>query len=152
MKGRKALLSEEELLVRDKVNKASERVSEKCEQTLHMQARTEPNTYDKHKHLSYSLRQGFCLSLLFIHLLTHCAVDDFPQQIGIDGLCVCNILLFSEPLCEHIQQLCAIPQEIDLSEALCGFHKVITTLDKRKLVITSHPGDVIKHGVFPTCK
>ena len=85
MKRRKALLSGEELLVRDKVNKASKRVSEKCEQTLHMQARTEPNTYDKHKHLSYSLRQGFCLSLLFIHLLTHCAVDDFPQQIGISS-------------------------------------------------------------------
>ena len=47
MKGRKALLSEEELLVRDKVNKVSERVSEKCEQTLHMQARTEPKTYDR---------------------------------------------------------------------------------------------------------
>ena len=53
MKHRKALLSEEELLGRDKVNKASKRTSETREQTLHMQARTEPNTYDKHKHLSY---------------------------------------------------------------------------------------------------
>ena len=52
MKRRKALLSEEELIVRDKVSKASKRVSKACEQTLHTQARTEPNTYDKHKHLS----------------------------------------------------------------------------------------------------
>ena len=44
MKHRKALLSEEELLVRDKVNKASKRTSETREQTLHIQARTEPNT------------------------------------------------------------------------------------------------------------
>ena len=38
-------------------------------------------------------------------------------------------------------------QEIELSEALCGFRRVIKTLDKRELVITSHPGDVIKHGM-----
>ena len=37
-------------------------------------------------------------------------------------------------------------QEIELSEALCGFHKIIKTLDNRELVITSHPGEVIKHG------
>ena len=40
MKHRKALLSEEELLVRkekDKVHKASKRASETCEQTLHRQ-------------------------------------------------------------------------------------------------------------------
>ena len=46
MKRRKAWLSEEELSVKDKVNKASKRASEIREQTLHMQARTEPNTYD----------------------------------------------------------------------------------------------------------
>lgn len=42
----------------------------------------------------------------------------------------------------------AVPvlQEIELSEALCGFHRIIKTLDNRELVITSHPGDVIKHG------
>ena len=38
MKRKKALLSEEELLVRDKANKASKRASETREQTLHMQA------------------------------------------------------------------------------------------------------------------
>ena len=37
-------------------------------------------------------------------------------------------------------------QEIELSEALCGFKRVIHTLDKRELVICTHPGDVIKHG------
>ncbi|XP_053677174.1 dnaJ homolog subfamily A member 1 [Anopheles nili] len=34
---------------------------------------------------------------------------------------------------------------LDLSEALCGFQKVITTLDKRSLVIHAMPGEVIKH-------
>ena len=60
MKRRKALLSEEELLLtkeRDKVHKASKRASETREQTL--QARTEPNTS--------SLRRGFCTSVLFIY-------------------------------------------------------------------------------------
>ena len=37
MKRRKALLSEKELLVRDKVRTASKRASETCEQTLHRQ-------------------------------------------------------------------------------------------------------------------
>ncbi|XP_066247067.1 dnaJ homolog subfamily A member 1 [Euwallacea similis] len=36
--------------------------------------------------------------------------------------------------------------EIQLVEALCGFQKVIRTLDDRDLVITQMPGDVIKHG------
>ena len=39
-----------------------------------------------------------------------------------------------------------VAQEIELSEALCGFSRVIKTLDSREIVITSHPGDVIKHG------
>ena len=37
-------------------------------------------------------------------------------------------------------------QEIDLVESLCGFKRVITTLDKRSLLIVSHVGDVITHG------
>lgn len=36
--------------------------------------------------------------------------------------------------------------EIQLVEALCGFQKVIRTLDDRDLVITQLPGEVIKHG------
>lgn len=31
-------------------------------------------------------------------------------------------------------------------EALCGFQKVIRTLDDRELVITAIPGEVTKHG------
>ncbi|GAB1605800.1 dnaJ homolog subfamily A member 1-like [Argonauta hians] len=39
-----------------------------------------------------------------------------------------------------------MPMELSLSEALCGFRKTITTLDDRTLIITSLPGEVIKHG------
>ncbi|KAL0271412.1 UNVERIFIED_CONTAM: hypothetical protein PYX00_008518 [Menopon gallinae] len=35
---------------------------------------------------------------------------------------------------------------LDLVESLCGFQKIIKTLDARDLVITSVPGEVIKHG------
>ncbi|CAI6348890.1 unnamed protein product [Macrosiphum euphorbiae] len=36
--------------------------------------------------------------------------------------------------------------EIELVEALCGFQKVIKTLDERSLVITAVAGEVLKHG------
>ena len=36
--------------------------------------------------------------------------------------------------------------ELELVEALCGFQKVIRTLDDRDLVITAIPGEVMKHG------
>lgn len=36
--------------------------------------------------------------------------------------------------------------EIQLVEALCGFQKVIRSLDDRDLVITHLPGEVVKHG------
>lgn len=35
---------------------------------------------------------------------------------------------------------------LELVEALCGFTRVIQTLDQRDLVVTSPPGAVIKHG------
>lgn len=35
---------------------------------------------------------------------------------------------------------------LELVEALCGFQKIIRTLDQRDLLITSLPGTVIKHG------
>lgn len=35
---------------------------------------------------------------------------------------------------------------IELVEALCGFQKVIRTLDERDIVITVLPGEVTKHG------
>lgn len=38
--------------------------------------------------------------------------------------------------------------EISLTEALCGMQKGIKTLDDRTLVITSLPGEVIKHGAI----
>ncbi|KFO33506.1 Cerebellar degeneration-related protein 2 [Fukomys damarensis] len=33
-----------------------------------------------------------------------------------------------------------------LAEALCGFQKPISTLDNRIIVITCHPGQIVKHG------
>ena len=36
--------------------------------------------------------------------------------------------------------------EIQLVEVLCGFQKPISTLDNRTIVITSHPGQIVKHG------
>ncbi|XP_017886584.1 dnaJ homolog subfamily A member 1 [Ceratina calcarata] len=39
-----------------------------------------------------------------------------------------------------------IRMQLELVEALCGFQKVIRTLDARDLVITSYPGSVIRHG------
>ncbi|XP_028661713.1 dnaJ homolog subfamily A member 1 [Erpetoichthys calabaricus] len=36
--------------------------------------------------------------------------------------------------------------DIQLVEALCGFQKPITTLDSRTIVITSHPGQIIRPG------
>ncbi|XP_050070180.1 dnaJ homolog subfamily A member 4-like [Anopheles maculipalpis] len=35
--------------------------------------------------------------------------------------------------------------QLQISEALCGFQKVIKTLDGRDLVIQSYPGEVVKH-------
>lgn len=39
-----------------------------------------------------------------------------------------------------------IRMNIELVEALCGFQKVIRTLDDRDIVITVLPGEVTKHG------
>ncbi|XP_046940212.1 dnaJ homolog subfamily A member 1-like isoform X1 [Lynx rufus] len=36
--------------------------------------------------------------------------------------------------------------DIQLVEALCGFQKPISTLNNRAIVITSHPGQIVKHG------
>lgn len=35
---------------------------------------------------------------------------------------------------------------LTLTESLCGFQKVITTLDDRQLLISTIPGEVVKHG------
>lgn len=36
--------------------------------------------------------------------------------------------------------------KLTLTESLCGFQRGITTLDNRTLVVTSLPGEVVKHG------
>lgn len=36
--------------------------------------------------------------------------------------------------------------DIELVEALCGYQKIVRTLDDRDLVISSNPGDVTKHA------
>lgn len=36
--------------------------------------------------------------------------------------------------------------DIELVEALCGFQKLIRTLDDRDLVLTTIPGEVTKHA------
>lgn len=39
-----------------------------------------------------------------------------------------------------------IKQTLTLTESLCGFQKVITTLDDRQLLISTVPGEVVKPG------
>lgn len=54
----------------------------------------------------------------------------------------------------------SMKSELTLSEALCGFKKVIKTLDNREIVLQTKPGEVMKHGAlkmildegFPTYK
>lgn len=41
-----------------------------------------------------------------------------------------------------------INMELTLTEALCGFQKVVKTLDGRDLLIQSNPGEVIKHNGY----
>merc|ERR1712096_182974 len=36
---------------------------------------------------------------------------------------------------------------ISISEALTGFQRVVKTLDKREILITSPPGEVVQHGM-----
>lgn len=38
--------------------------------------------------------------------------------------------------------------ELQLVESLCGFQKVVKTLDNRDLVVTNLPGEVVKHDSF----
>lgn len=39
-----------------------------------------------------------------------------------------------------------LTMNIELVDALCGFQRAIETLDKRSLIITSYPGEILKHG------
>ena len=40
--------------------------------------------------------------------------------------------------------------ELDLVESLCGFDRIIDTLDKRQIVISTIPGELIRPGVMKT--
>uniref|UniRef100_A0A6B2EAR6 Putative dnaj chaperone n=1 Tax=Phlebotomus kandelakii TaxID=1109342 RepID=A0A6B2EAR6_9DIPT len=49
------------------------------------------------------------------------------------------------PLFKRSRDDLIMTMPLQLVEALCGFQKVIKTLDERDLVITSLPGEVVKH-------
>lgn len=42
--------------------------------------------------------------------------------------------------------------DISLQEALCGFKKVLKTLDNRNIIFSTNPGEVIKHGDIKMCE
>lgn len=49
------------------------------------------------------------------------------------------------PIFKRSAQDLIMHMQLQLVESLCGFQKVIRTLDDRDLVITSYPGEVMKH-------
>jgi len=49
------------------------------------------------------------------------------------------------PIFKRRDQDLVMPMKITLVEALCGFQKPIKTLDDRTIVISSIPGEIIKH-------
>uniref|UniRef100_A0A2M3Z0K1 Putative dnaj chaperone n=1 Tax=Anopheles braziliensis TaxID=58242 RepID=A0A2M3Z0K1_9DIPT len=68
------------------------------------------------------------------------------QEPGLQPGDIVIVLMEKEhPLFKRSGMDLLMEMRLELSEALCGFQKVITTLDKRTLVITSHPGEVMKH-------
>lgn len=50
------------------------------------------------------------------------------------------------PVFDRANDDLVMTMQLTLVEALCGFQKVVKTLDARDLVITSVPGEVIKHN------
>ena len=117
MKHRKALLSEEDLLVRDKVCKSSKRATR--EQTLHGQ---EQNwTHNKHKHLSCTLRQEFCTSVLFIDWVLILFHSGKPQEKC--PLCeACYMPEFKGSVCRVCQVSAQLIIVILLYNWLLNFH------------------------------
>ena len=74
MKRRKALLSEEELLVKDKVHNTSKRASETREQTLHKQEQNRTHMIDKHNTYHLACVEGsalHCCSLFYSTVCLH---------------------------------------------------------------------------------
>lgn len=52
------------------------------------------------------------------------------------------------PVFKRSKQDLIIRMPLQLVEALCGFQKVIKTLDNRDLVVTNLPGEVVKHDQY----
>ncbi|XP_072241982.1 dnaJ homolog subfamily A member 4 [Leuresthes tenuis] len=50
------------------------------------------------------------------------------------------------PVFQRQDENLIMKMELKLAEALCGFRKTIETLDNRTLIISSQPGEVIKHN------
>ncbi|XP_052895332.1 dnaJ homolog subfamily A member 1-like [Anopheles moucheti] len=71
------------------------------------------------------------------------------QEPGLQpGDIVITLAEKSHPVYKRSGKDLLMEMRLELAEALCGFQKVITTLDKRSLVITSLPGEVIKHSAI----
>jgi len=69
------------------------------------------------------------------------------QEPGLEAGDVIIVLVEKEhPIFHRQNEDLMMKMEISISEALTGFQRVIQTLDKRDIVITSHPGEVIKFG------
>ena len=66
MKRRKGLLSEEELLLRDKVHKASKRASETREQTLHRQEQNRTHAVNQEIFVTVFARSDAAATIYFI--------------------------------------------------------------------------------------
>uniref|UniRef100_H2YM75 Uncharacterized protein n=1 Tax=Ciona savignyi TaxID=51511 RepID=H2YM75_CIOSA len=69
------------------------------------------------------------------------------QEPGLEAGDVVIVLVEKEHNIFHRQNEDLLMKlEVNITEALCGFSRVIKTLDSRDIVVTSHPGEVIKHG------
>lgn len=69
------------------------------------------------------------------------------QEPGLDAGDVIIVLVEKEHEIFHRQnEDLMMKMDINITEALTGFQRVIHTLDKRDIVITSQPGEVIKYG------
>ena len=93
MKHRKALLSEEELLVKDKVHNTSKRASETREQTLHKQEQNRTHMIDKHNTYHLACAEGsalhccfiiFIVRFVYIYLPSHTSSYAYSNVVGED--------------------------------------------------------------------
>ena len=133
-----ALLSEKDLLVRDKVNEASKRASETREQTLYMLARTESNTYDKRK-----LCWGLCTLLLFISLFPSLMLNSLIVHRLLDFKC------FSEQRGLRILDCCCFTRSGSL---LFKFYIFNFACSKSKLAKLCTMRTILRYGIFCSVK